>query len=325
MNRSNLSISNSEIAEATRFFRRMVVFALPFVLAGAFILIVDPFEYFRVVKLIPTETKYSIAKQIDPCFWRLNRFESAPTENVLLGDSRMEAINPDVIKRVSGETYTNLAYGGGTLREAFDSFWIAARRINLKHVYLGVALTSYNDYEISNRVQFYSSVRGNLALYLVNRGVWESSLYDVESAISGKEIKLGVPQMNKDEFWQVELGILQKYYDKYVEPKKYRKELRDISEYCLANGIELNFIIFPMHVDAQRQLVDSKMLENSEKMRRDLSKFGRIFDFEVDNDINRDKANFNDPVHTNQFMQEMLINEIWGRMENQMSKDRTNY
>jgi len=311
MSRNNSYIFNSEMADAIRLFKRLSVFAIPFIAAAVFIVAVDPFDYLGLTRFIPTDTKYSVARQIDPCFWRLIHFERSPTENILLGDSRMESINTQEVERASGEPFTNLAYGGGTLAESIDSFWIAAKRVKLKRVYMGVALTSYNDYEISNRVQFYSSVRENPSLYFINRGVWEASYYVLYSSLSGKEVKLGIPPMNKDEFWQEELGTLQKYYDKYAEPIKYRKELQSVSDYCRANGIELNFIIFPMHTDAQRQIVSSNMSAYAAAMRRDLSQFGNLFDLEVDNQINRNKDNFNDPIHTSHEIQAFIIDEVW--------------
>jgi len=223
----------------------------------------------------------------------------------------MEAIDTKEIERASGEQFTNLAYGGGTLSESIDSFWIAAKHVKVKRVYVGVALASYNDYEISNRVQFYSSVRENPSLYFINRGVWEASFYILYSSLSGEEIKLGIPPMNRDEFWQQELATLQKYYDKYAEPIKYRKELQAVSDYCRENGIELNFIIFPMHMEAQQQIVSSNMSAYSAAMRRDLSQFGNLFDLEVDNQTNRNKDNFNDPIHTRHEVQAFIIDEVW--------------
>ncbi len=316
MNHSNSYISNSERVDAAMLLRKLAIFGLPFLIAASIIVVVDPFDFLRIGSWIPGERKASVSKQLDPCFWNLNRFEAAPTENILLGDSRMEAMSADTIRQVSGEEYTNLAYGGGTLREAFDTFWIAAKRTKLRRVYIGISVSTYNDYEISNRVQFYSSARENPGLYFVNRGVWESSFYIVRSFLTGDEVRLGVPPMAKNEFWLVELETLKKYYDKYVEPRKYRKELQEISEYCRANGIDLNFIIMPMHKDAQLQLDDPKVREAGLSMRSDLSRFGRMWDFETDSELNRDASHFNDPVHTDPVIREMLINEVWGGQHN---------
>jgi hypothetical protein len=155
-------------------------------------------------------------------------------------------------------------------------------------------------------------VKGNPAMYFINRTVWESSIYSVYSQISGTDLKLGVPQMTKEEFWQTELGILQKYYDKYAPPKQYRKELKEISDYCEKNGIILSFVIFPMHAEAQKQIVDSGMQKQSEQMRADLTEFGTVDDFERDNEFSASRDNFDDPVHMNTAAKKILIGEIWG-------------
>lgn len=315
MNLSNSSISNSEVVEFLKLAKRLAVFSIPFLIGALFVLLADPFNYFRVSSLVAEDVKAPITKKLNPGFSQLSAFDRDPKPNILLGDSRMQELEPITLKEVTGDDYANLAYGGGSLREAFDSFWIASKKIRLRKVYLGIALMTYNDYEIANRTELYKSVNENPALYFINRTVWESAIYSVYSELSGEKIRLGTPKMSKDEFWQVELGILQKFYEKYTEPVKYRRELGEIADFCRQNNIELNFVIFPMHTDAQKQIVDLGLAKPNQAMRSELSKLGKVYDFEKVNESTSDKNNFNDPVHLNEISQKQLIVDIWGKRE----------
>ena len=122
------------------------IFSLPFLLAITLILVVDPFNFIGFGKAIRDSIKFPIARDLNPCFWQLNKFDKNPTENVLLGDSRMAPIDTDIVKQVSGEDYTNLGFGGGSVKEITETFWIVAKRQKLKNVFIGVNPEKYNDY-----------------------------------------------------------------------------------------------------------------------------------------------------------------------------------
>ncbi len=310
MNRSSSSISNSETADFSRLAKRLVVLLLPFLLAAGLIFVVDPFNFFAVSQIIPKDIKAPIASQFNPCFWQLNKFEHEPRENVLLGDSRMILL-PGEVKEVSGEDYANLGFGGGTVREIVDAFKVVSKKVALKKVYIGLNLDKYNDYEINNRMTFYNAAHENPALYFLNQAVWQTAYYEVKTALSGEKFKIGVPNMSKDEFWDEELAVETKYYEKYVEPVKYRKELSELAAFCRENNIKLSFIIFPTHVDAQQLIANTQMIENREKMLKDFNSGGDVYDFDWSNELTANKNNFNDPVHMNADVRKIVTREIW--------------
>ena len=311
MNHNSSFIFSSEAGQAQHLFRRLALFALPFLTGLAFIVIIDPFDFIGVSQVVPEEVKYRTAGQLNPTFWQLNRFSKMPKENILLGDSRMQGLDVAEIQRVSGADFANLAYGGGSLREAFDTFRIADKQIKLKQVYLGVNLNNFNDYEIANRTEFYRAAHENPALYFINRTVWEAAGYCFYQTATGKNQKIGVPNMNRDEFWNEELGIMQKYYDKYLEPVKYRKELLEVGEYCRKNNIKLSFIVFPTHTDAQKLVTNSGLDAKNAEMKSFLATLGKVYDFEGDTDLTVNKEHFDDPVHLTKESRKLLIEEIW--------------
>lgn len=312
MNRNNLSTFSFEVYDFLYLAKRLILLSLPFVLAFSFIFIVDPYNYFGYSKLIPDETKAPIALIFNPTFWKLNKFEKEPKANVLLGDSRMIAMEPEFIKEVSGEDYSNMAYGGGNMRESVETFWILSKQIPLKKIYISINLDKYNDYEITNRTTFYASTRENKFLYFLNYDVWSAAYHNSDIFLSGRKLALGKPNMTKDDFWAEGVAVETKYYEKYAEPNKYRAELNKISEYCQANNIELTFVIFPTHIDLQRVLDKTNMREKREEMVRDLVKWGKVYDFDWENEMTVSKDNYTDPFHFTEDIAKNLVNEIWG-------------
>ena len=311
MNRNNLSIFNSEAQEFIRFFKRLMWFCLPFILAAGFIAVVDPFNFLPVKSVISNEVKSAISPQLNPCLWKMNIFLQQPIDKILLGDSRMDGINEDDIEAVSHERYFNFGYGGASLREVIDTFWFAAENAKLQKVYIGVNLNIYNDYENVNRTQVYKSIHDNPTLYFINRTVWQAALTSVYSQLTNEDLKIGVPTASREQFWQDELEIMRSYYRKYVYPKKYKQELQKIADYCRQNNIELNFIIFPAHTDEQNLINEAHLENENQQMRHNLQAFGTVYDFNTENNLTTDKANFDDPVHFNLTSRQELIREIW--------------
>ncbi len=289
-----------------------MLFGVPFVVALVFIVLVDPFDYLKLSSAFSSDVKLAVSPELNVCFWKMIEFEREPRENILLGDSRMMEIKPAFVREVTGETFANMAYGGGTLREAIDTFWFAAERTRLRKVFIGVNLNTYNDYDISNRTQMYPSIKQNPVLYFVNRTVWESAFYVVYKQLSKSNSRLGIPTLDRESFWQYELGIMRLSYSRYSPPRKYKQEIQKISEYCRQSNIELTFVIFPTHVEEQQLIQDAHLNALNRVMREDLIALGTVLDFQYDNELTREKANYNDPVHLKVRLLKMLVKEVWG-------------
>jgi len=242
----------------------------------------------------------------------MNLFRRAPQGKILLGDSRMLALRTERLREASGEDYFNFAYGGASLREMIDTFWFAARRTKLEKVYIGLSLNVYNDYNVTDRAKLFTSVEENPALYFVNRTVLESALYGAHSTLTGVDPQLGVPTMTRDAFWQDQLqNVTGAYYKSYVYPSKYKQELRKIADYCREHGIEFSFIIFPTHADARRLVADFRLERENELLRRDLAGLATVYDFDYENEVTTNAANFDDPNHYTRPVGEMIVREVW--------------
>ncbi len=311
MNHNNSFIFNSEAADFQRMAKRFLLLAAPFLLAAAFMLFVDPYNYFNYSRFFPDEGKKQVAAIVNPTFWKLTQYSRAGGNRILLGDSRMLAMPTEEINKATGEDYFNLAFGGGNARESIEAFWLAAKQNPLEKVYININLDKYNDYEIVDRTQVYRATSENKFLYFLNPDIWDAAYYNAKTYLTGKKFSLGIPQMTKARFWAESTEAETRYYQKYAEPKKYREEFRKIAEYCRQHNIKLTFVIFPTHIDLQKLIDEIKVRPQREAMLRDLTQFGDVFDFDWDNEMTRNADNFNDPFHFTDEIARELVKDIW--------------
>jgi hypothetical protein len=295
-----------------RFLKNLLLFSIPIVIFCGFIAIVDPFDYLNIVSAVSPGVKASTAKALNVCLWKMNQYDHQPVSSILLGDSRMDAMPAARISRVTNREYFNMAFGGGTLNEMIAAFWFAAGRTRLSDVYIGLNLNVYNDYNYAARTATFESIHKNPALYFVNRTVLEAAVDDTYSQLANKDLKIGVPEMGREDFWRDQLDVLTaRYYTSFVYPLKYRKELKRIATYCKQNHVNLNFIIFPTHVELQNRIHDFHLEDANAQFRSDLAAMAPTYDFDYPNDITRDKDNFSDPYHYRPPIADVLIAEVW--------------
>ena len=294
------------------FVLRTLLFASPLLFYVLFITYADPFNFINTGVTAPVEVKRPIANQLNPCFWKMNIYKHQPESNLLLGDSRMANIPTEMVEKTTGERYFNFAYGGASLREIIDSFWFAANHSRLRNVYLGLNLPVYNDYNITDRAKTYLTISENPTLYFVNRTVLESSLYVTYSYATGKDLKLGAPNVDKEAFWRHELDEVDaNYFKNYVYPKHYLEELRKIAAFCKQQGIKLTFIIFPTHTDVQNLITRYGLDEFNQQFRTDLASLATVYDFDFPNQTTSNKENFADPDHAIAWVNELIVKEVW--------------
>ncbi len=225
----------------------------------------------------------------------------------------MNEIDDAEVAALTGEPYFNLSYGGASLKEIIDTFWFAQRHVQLKKVYIGLNLNLYNDYNYTERTKTYLTIEKSPAIYFVNRTVLEAAWDDAYSRIRGVDLKLGVPKMSREEFWQYSLGPLTAaYYSRYVYPQRYRGDLHAIAEFCRSHDIRLTFVIFPTHVELQSRIADFHLSEAAARFRADLASMAVTYDFDYPTEITLSKQNFRDPYHFTEPIGVRMIRQIWG-------------
>jgi len=277
----------------------------------AVVVCVDPFNYFGISHIVDDKIKRETSLKLHPPLWKSVAFRRCPAPNILLGDSRMDRVQVDKVKRLTGEAYSNLAYGGGTIPEIIGTFWYVARSVRLERVYIGVNFNLYNSFNSRDRWEETESMLQNPLYYFVNTTVLKALWYNVYCSLTRKSAHIGEPAMSFDSFWRYQLvTVTPDFYARYQYPSDYRKDLEKIAEYCRAHGISLVFIIPPTHVDLQREVSAYGLLAEERRFKDDLKALAKTVDLDYDCEFSRDRKNFIDPYHV--ASDSIILEEVWG-------------
>ncbi len=294
------------------FLRKLLIFSLPVWLYVAVVAAVDPYDALGT-GLVGDEIKLQTAYKLNYALWKLARYRRDPRPLILLGDSRMMELPADSVTARAGMPCANLAYGGGSLREAIDTFWYATGRTRLREVCFGVGTTVFNDSERKDRVSEARACLRNPLLYLININVVRSTAMILTALVTGQEYHIGVPTMTPEQFWQHQLGrTARAAYTAYRYPRKYLDELSVVADYCRRNDIRLTFVVFPRHRDLRRLAAEMGLAEQEKRLREDLAALGEVFDLDYDNAITRDRSRFRDPFHFKESVVTIVLDSVWG-------------
>jgi hypothetical protein len=294
-----------------RMLGRGALFALPFILLTMFVGIVDPFDCLGFSNLVSDEVKSKVAKPLHNPLWKLRKFEQSPVSRIILGDSSMASINTAEIRAVTGQEYFNFAYGGGTLIEAMDTYWIAAARIHLDSVYIGIGLINFNEYQNLDRVPEAQRMVANPLMYLTNRIVVGAAFVSAYTALTGKFVDIGVPEMSREAFWRNQIDeSLPQLVHEYSFPSNVAARLELVAADCRRRGTRLVIVIPPTHVELQSKIVALGRGPADGQFKAFVATLGTVYDLDYPNAFTADRANFSDPFHTK--TDDMIIQEVWG-------------
>jgi hypothetical protein len=171
---------------------------------------------------------------------------------------------------------------------------------------------NYGANELRQRTKVYPAMLSNPLLYFVDRTVVRSAVLALESELSGADPQIGRPRMDRDAFWQAQLGTeLRWTLRNYRYPEKSTKELAAIAAYCRDHGIRLHFIIFPTHVDVHRVIHQFGLDEHADRFKRDIAACGPTFDYDYENPLTENKDNFKDPLHFGPMFGDLVVREVF--------------
>ncbi len=281
-----------------KFLIKILFFLIPPILYVLLTLVIDPYNFYKNTNTIDLATKKRIAYPLNYPLWKSLEYKKSPVENILLGDSRTNALNTEKIKKVSGLDFYNFAYGGGTLPEIIETFWFAQGHTKLKNVYVGINLNLYNALNERNRVTGAIKLHSSFVNYSFSKFVFKSNWYILNDILLKRNTQIGKPKMTKEEFWKYQLTVsASNFYKRYRYPSEYFEELQEIVAYCDENNVNIVFFIPPTHVNLQNQIDKHLLTKENLRFKSDLKKLGKVIDLNFPNDFTRNKANFKDPFH----------------------------
>ena len=293
--------------------RKLLFFSLPFLLWVSVVVLCDPYNYFNVSHLISDKIKLGPSFRLNCRLWKIVKFRRSPCENIILGDSRADRIDVNLIKAATGTDFFNFALYAASVPEIVDTFNYANNLKPLKNVYIGLNFNLYNSNYCDNifsRVELFSRDYKN---YLFDRTVAKALVYDIISFFNKTYFKIGRPTADKDTFWKYNLSYgAGCFYAKYDYPAKYYQDLKQISDYCKLHHINLVFFMPPTHTDLQKRVADYGLVAAENRFMADISKLGTVYDFDYPNEWTQKREYFDDPFHFTPCVMEKIVDEIWG-------------
>lgn len=271
-----------------------------FVSAGLLVfslnIVVDPFGRNQIFQFgLPKST---VSYKMNYPLYKIQQYSIRPRPIIVLGDSRSDQLQAAWFEEFGVPEVFNFSYPSGTLIEAIETFWFAASKTQLKRVFFGIPFNLYSETNHKNRFIAAKAVADSPISYYFSSLVTRASVNNVLSHILKADMKTDRPQMDKDKFWQVQLGTnTSMYYGRWRKPHVLLKELTRMAEFCARKGIDLIFYIPPTHVDLQRKVIEHGLADEYLRYKRDLSRLGKVVDFEFENSVTLDRANFGDPYH----------------------------
>ena len=303
-------MTKEEYQDIIKLLKKLLFFSIPIIIWILIVLLIDPFNYFNNDNnIIKTENKEKAAQQLNSLLYNCIGFANQPTENIIIGDSRIRKFSTERIKELTGENYYLLYSNAAKLNEMIDIFWFANSKSKLKNVILGVNFNLYNHYSYANRVKDVEEIIQTPLIYIFNKNVLESIYLSLkyEYIISPKrEIK------DKNKFWEYTINTVAKnHFEKYLYPKELLNKLTEINRYCERKNINLKLIIVPSHEEYRNKLIYYNLSDEEHLFKSQIKNIGEVIDFDYKNIITTDKSYFGDPLHTTEKTSRILIDEIF--------------
>ncbi len=292
---------------------KLLLLAVPAMVCGLFVLYVDPFNYVNLFRTIPESVKRESVYGINSVLWNAVQYARTPGPNIVLGDSRAERIPLEYLRQETGRDFKRLTASAGKINEMADFFWFAAGRVKLEKVYIVLNFNMYNQYAYADRVKGAEAAIKNPLLYIFDRHVIKASCSVLSAVWFNTRNELPDYLKDKGRFWTWALESWPpQQYGRWKYPEGSHTRLREISDYCRENGIELIFIITPHHRDYQKKVADFHLAQEQEQFKNDLARLGVTYDFDLPNEWTANSENFSDPVHISENVARLMMGEILG-------------
>jgi hypothetical protein len=293
------------------FIQNIILFLIPILTITFIVIFIDPFNLIWSNQVFRDDIKKEISLKINHPLYKLIQFKKNPTDVIILGDSRAAHLASKNFEDKLNLKTTNLGYGGGTLLEIIETFWFASDLANLKKVYIGISFNNYNRIINNNRVSNAKKLIDSKISYLFSKYTIKATYLILKSFMQEKIINIEKPPFDKEGFWKYQLEVASSgFYRNYIYPTSEYEELKKIAKFSYENSIELIFFIPPTHIDLQNKIIDYSLQKENKKFKEDLSKIGMVFDYDLDNDMTTDKSNFIDPFHFNQYLGNIIIEDL---------------
>ncbi|MEG0273094.1 MAG: hypothetical protein RR639_08285 [Hydrogenoanaerobacterium sp.] len=265
--------------QAIRFISKLTLLILPIIAYYIVFLVYEPFNYFGLQQ---------IAREYNTPLPRLREYMRDEEDFIIVGDSRMAHIDMNEVYQVSGERYANLSFGGASFKETIDMFWFAVEKnSNIRKVIFQISYYTLNKNYNLDRVEKIIKTSENPLEYLLNYEYNAKTVEILKTEVSNKfaeplpiaqdKAAAGNVSVDYEVFWK---EIYNANLDYTLDLDNLQK-LNDVVSYCKSKGIELLFVIPPMHQTIWDNVITPLNLQDDIQQYKDVVKnIGVVYDME---------------------------------------------
>ena len=272
----------------------MSLFLIPIVIWYSVFVAFEPYNYFQLSK---TDRNYTEHVPLG----RMRKTMNREYDCLLLGDSRTASIDEDLLYKITGDRYNNLAFGGASLQESIDLFWWAIDYQDFSKVIMQISFysvcTGYN----SNRIKKLERTAENPILFLTNEEYHGEafkqiiSIINNENANQSKKYTVEERKNNKITYAnEIILPVVKNYEINY----ELLEEVKRIADYCKQNNIDFYLFIPPVDETIWQYVIEPLALyDELDEYKTALSYYATIYDLEFENNANYVEEDFVDGFH----------------------------
>lgn len=306
------------------YLKKCLYFNIPVFTGLLFIVIIDPYEFINISHVISPDLKIEVLNRSDEVsprgnmLWKTIHFKRNPLSKLIIGDSQGNRTKEELIKEVSGEDYFNFCVEGASFETMIDVFWFATKYANLEEVFFQVGFMNYNASRSYNLSHFGKDYFDNPFTYFSTPDIFRDSYANLRYAITRDRdiVEQSYVFMGIDDLHGLSEKRLKLFFDNYKYPENIYRELKKISDYCIDNDIELNFLILPVYIKTIEYLEENDMMAENNRFKEDMKSLGRIYDFEEYKGITEVREYFIDYFHPKESILDKITREVWGTESN---------
>ncbi|KAF0202144.1 MAG: hypothetical protein FD170_2115 [Bacteroidetes bacterium] len=303
----------------SKYFFKALLFALPVLIYVVFIIVVDPYNFIGLFKVIDDKDKFRVVQRTDESsprgniLWKTVAFKKNPTPNIIIGDSQGKDIDVSIIKKNTGEDYFNFCAPGASFTTIFKTFWFAAEQTRLEKVCFQLAFMNYNLEREYDLWHFAGNYFKRPYEYFTTKEIFFDAVANVAWAVTRDKRIVSrsyefLPPGEMEELAQFRLDL---FFSKYSYPEPYKDELRKIVKYCDENNIEYSFLILPVYKGVDEHLAKNNLFDDKLKFKEDIYSMGYTYDLDKLSGLKKDRFNFIDYFHPTQKVMDSLTGIVW--------------
>lgn len=284
-----------------------------------FVFIVDPYNLFYISRIFSDNSKFKCVNRSNASsprgniLWKTIEFKRNPTPNIILGDSRMEDVNPDCLSKKLGGPVTNMAVPAGNNKTIIDLFWMAAKTTELKNVFIQ---TNFNRYNALFNFDLFEPTRQLLHkpfYYFFKWNYIEDAFSVMYYSVSGDEKYVSQSYRFRDDNWSSTEHLITNELSRfdYVYPTKLYSGLKGIATYCKENHINLQFIIAPDFYESHSYIRIYGLEKEYRKFKSDIKALGSTVDLDDGMPFSYNKNNYLDHFHIKPHMADTIVSMMF--------------